>query len=645
VDAVNIYRSALDGTGIRRLTLDQVSTQFPALLPDGRVIYTRWEYNDRGQIYPQALFTMYPDGTRQEAFYGNNSWYPTSLIQARGIPGSRTVLAVVAGHHTEPMGKLVLIDVSRGREEGAGVQLVAPERPVKYKQVDKAEQEDVLFQYPYPLNEDEYLTGMSLFGTKSSKRFGIYWVNRKGERELLAGDLQRNYRRPMPLAPRPVPESRPSSVDPRKKTGAFYVVDVYHGPGLEGIERGSVKWLRVVALDYRPAAVRTTTNKGAGGHARVNTPVSVGGAWDTKTILGDAKVHEDGSCYFEVPANTPVYFQALDENGAMIQSMRSWSTLMPGEIFSCVGCHESKSSAPLAATGRSMALKAGPSPLKPFYDVHGGFSFNQQIQPILNRHCVSCHNGASIRTELTDGKAPAFGHFTKYLANASVISAEYPLPNKTVLGAAELTWKGTVPKEWTLLADQDGEWVELVSKGSEKRMKFGSIETHCLKLEVVPDAKPSNLVDLRLFAPDGAAVPWGNGEKPFSLTGAAVDEPISGRRWSEAYLRLIGAELAPAKIASMNAFPNPLVNWISPQSAPVMMKPYETGATQSKLISMLKKGHSDVKLTREELDKLRAWIDLCVPYCGEYEEANIWSDQDKAWYKDQKEKRERLAGD
>jgi hypothetical protein len=651
IDAVNIYRSDLDGKNIKRLTVDQVSSQFPSLLPDGRIIYTRWEYNDRGQIFPQALFTMYPDGSHQAAYYGNNSWYPTSLIQARGIPGSKKVLTIIAGHHTEPMGKLALINVGKGQEEGEGIQLVAPERKAEYKRVDKAEQDGELFQYPYPLSEKSYLVGYSLFGKSKSKHFGIYWMNKAGERELLAGDIKHVYRYPMPLAKRPMPRSFPSFVNHEKETGTFYVSNVYVGPGLKGVAPGTVKALRVIALDFRSSGIRTNTNKGVGGHARVTTPVSVGGAWDTKTILGDAKVYEDGSCYFEVPAHTPVYFQAIDQNGASVQSMRSWSTLMPGEYFSCIGCHESKSTAPVNTVGQSMALKAGPSTLESFYDVDEGFSYIQEIQPILDKHCIKCHQGESIREtiHLKNSGAPAFGLFTGYLANASVLTCNYQLSKANRLTSVELTWASKPPNKWELSYLKEGNWVKLSSstvncKDSIQLFNFPIIETSRFKLDVVPERGENQLCNFRVFDENNKEVLWGSPEKPFSLMGTPVDEPISGRRWSESYLRLIGAKFPESdRHTAFDAIPNELTNWISPQSEPTMLLPYQTGSSQSKLISMLEKGHKKVNMSKQEMDKLRTWIDLAVPFCGTYDEANIWSDEEITWFKRQNEKRKRLA--
>jgi hypothetical protein len=156
------------------------------------------------------------------------------------------------------------------------------------------------------------------------------------------------------------------------------------------VTRGVVKNLRVVALEYRAAAINSNGNSGPAGGALISTPVSIEGTWDVKIVLGTTKVYEDGSACFVAPAKTPVYFQALDEKNQAVQSMRSWATLQPGETASCVGCHENKNTAPL--TGKlTAAMKAGPQKLvEPAGGVRG-FGFRTEIQPILDRKCVSCH--------------------------------------------------------------------------------------------------------------------------------------------------------------------------------------------------------------------------------------------------------------
>jgi hypothetical protein len=533
IDVVNLYTCDMNGGDIVRLSHDQVSTQFPAILSDGRIVYTRWDYNDRGQIYTQGLFTMNMDGTQQTALYGNNSWYPTSLIQARSIPGTSDLLLIASGHHTPPCGKLALLSVAQGREEGQGIRLLAPERNTEYARIDRAEQDDTVFQYPYPLNKDEFLVGCSLFGNRKSTHFGIYWINRKGERELLAWDRENALRHPMPLIPHKKVTGRSGIANPAEKRGHFYVDNVYLGPGLKGVPRGTIKKLRVIALEFRPAAVGLNGNKGEAGKARVCTPVSISGAWDVKKVLGDARVHEDGSASFKVPARVPVYFQALDANGHAVQTMRSWSTLMPGETFSCVGCHEDKNSAPATSGRLSLAMKAGPQELEAFYGPVRGFSFLKEVQPILDTKCISCHKGEP--------------------------------------------WKPGYKS---------------------------------------PDNKTS-----------------------FSLLNRPVNEERSRRNWTESYIALLRAEGKPSRYAKSHD----MINWISPQSGPEMMKPYSFGAAQSPMLAMLKKGHNKVKLTGEEYEKLACWIDLAVPFCGDYTEANSWSEAEKSWYARQVEKQKRLA--
>ncbi len=518
----NLYTCDKDGKYLRRLTFDQVHTNFPTVMADGRVIYTRWDYNDRAQIYPQGLFQMNADGTAQGEYYGNNSWFPTTILHARGIPGSQKIIAVLSGHHTHQRGKLAIIDNRRGRQEALGVELIAPVRKAEAVRIDALGQSGEQFQYPYPLSETEFLVTYDSQGSGNKRYvrpYAIYFMTIDGRRELLASDPKISCNQPVPLAARKRPHERPSFVDYRSKTGTYYIQDIYTGPGLKGIARGTIKRIRVVALEFRAAGIGRTSNKGPGGGALASTPVGIGNtSWDVKVVLGDASVYQDGSAMFAVPARTPVYFQALDANGHMVQTMRSWSTLQPGEMYSCVGCHENKNETPLRSR-QTIALKAGPQSLKPFYGRPRGFSFNKEIQPILDRHCISCHTGRE-------------------------------------------------KQAFSLLADQ------------------------------------------------------------------TVDKE-SGRNWSDSYLALTGArnvEKRGKPVIYQGNQDGELVNWINNMSVPTMLPPYYRGAAGSKLITLLRQEHEGVKLSREEMDKIACWIDLVVPYCGDYREANAWSPEEVRKY-------------
>ena len=569
----NLYTCAPDGRFLRRLTFDQVHDTFPTPLNDGRVAYTRWEYNDRGQIFPQALFAMNPDGTAQAEVYGNSSWFPTTILHARSLPDSARLIAVASGHHSRQTGKLIVIDPSKGRQENSGVQLVSPVRETPAVRVDSYGQDGELFQYPYPIAETEYLVSYHPDGWDRSAKMAIYWFCEDGRREILYEDPHYPCNKPIPAVVRSTPPMRPSTVDYTKTEGTVYMQNVYmycdrplallpingdtsHGDAgsapdlppttgtdlrlegdaamgrsLAGVPRGTVKTLRVVTMEFRPVGIGSNGNSGPAGGALSSTPVSIcNGAWDPKRIIGDVPVHEDGSASFTVPARTPVYFQLLDENGRMIQTMRSWTTLQPGEVQSCVGCHEHKCMTPEAGSAIPLALRSPPAAPQPLHGDTRWFSYNEQIQPILDVKCVSCHDGKK-----------------------------------------------------------------------------------------------------------NSAAP--------NLTGERVEDPAAKRYWARSYLTLTEAK-PENPLLSTAWWANPdceLVNWISTQSVPSLLPPYPAGSNRSQLMTLLDENHFGAELTREEKDRFAAWIDLGIPFCGDYAEAGAWTPDEQSMHDHFMKKRELLA--
>jgi DNA-binding beta-propeller fold protein YncE len=550
----NLYTCDRDGRYLRRLTFDQVHDNFPTVLPDGRIVYTRWEYQDRGQLFVQGLFQMNPDGTGQTEFYANNSWFPTSLLHARGIPGTQKVVATFSGHHTRQVGKLGIVDPARGRQENTGTQLIAPIRDTPAERIDFYGQDGELFQYPYPLCESEFVAACAPLGwSRSPALFKLYWVAADGRRELLAADPDISCCQPVPLAARARPPARPNLVDYRMTSGTCYLQNVYAGPGLAGIARGTIKKLRVIALDYRAAGMGWNYNAGPAGEALACTPVAIGnGSWDVKRVLGDATVYPDGSAFFTVPARTPVYFQALDARGYAVQTMRSWLTLQPGENAACAGCHETKNNTPAAGAGPSRVFEAGPQELLPFHGPPRGFSFAREIQPILDRHCTRCHYNAQ------------------------------------------------------------------------------KLEERLARAVRVPDTP----INSRSAA----------GESAFSLLGTPVLEPLAKRQWSAGYLALVRPteQTQEGNRYLAGTTTDTLVNWVGAQSGPEMLPPYAAGAARSRLLSMLAEGHYEAQITPEEIQKLACWIDLQVPFCGDYEEASEWTGEEQQTYRHFLDKRRRM---
>ncbi|OGV64055.1 MAG: hypothetical protein A2283_05090 [Lentisphaerae bacterium RIFOXYA12_FULL_48_11] len=571
----NLYGCDTDGGNFRRLAFDGASTFYPQQLNDGRILYTRWEYNDRNARFQQSLLTMNADGTAQMEYYGNNSFYPASLLHFRQVPGTTKIIGIVSGHHVHQKGKLIVIDRRKGTQGDSGIEYVAGsavnEEPGRHVSnyaddpkvsgnrnvvfIDYFGQLGPQWQYPYAFDENHYLVTFLPEGTLIDKsgvnpNFGIYYQTADGDRELLAYDLSVECSQPVPvMARKPVPQ-RGSLIDFAQSYGKFYVQNVYVGPGLKGVAAGTIKKLRVVGIEYRPMYLHTGMM-----HCPCDKPyeefipyggdgsgeaITASGSWDIKHVLGEVDVAQDGSCAFEVPANNGVYFQLLDERGRCVQTMRSWTMVMPGETMACTGCHENKAQVyPVgqgAVSGNVQVQHLRPMagqlqhPLLSRIDREGllasmdnylgvntprscdpdvtteGFSFICKIQPILDSHCVKCH----------DGSTKAAGR-----------------PNLT---------------------------------GKEA-------------------------IDFRKGA---------------------------GRRFSKSYAAL-----------TANGRQTTMLNWYSATGRSAMLPPYAQGSTQSKIMEHLEPLHHGVKVSDEEKRLFACWIDLSIPFGGSYAEATTWTPDER----------------
>ncbi len=389
----NLYRMEPDGS-IRQLCFDQEHNWCPTLLPDGRVLYLRWEYADTPHAHSRVLFAMNPDGTRQMEYYGSNSYWPNSMFYARPIPGHATkFVAIVGGHHgNRRKGELTIFDIARGRREAEGAVQQIPGRGRRVE----ARIEDWLvddswpkFLHPYPLSDKYFLVAAK---PTPESLWGIYLVDVFDNMTLLKEQPGYALFEPTPVRPRPVPPVIPNRVDPDQTEALVEIIDIYTGDGLAGIPRGEVKSLRVFGYHY--------LYPGMGGPQGV---VGMEGPWDIKRIMGTVPVEDDGSALFRIPANTPVAVQPLDSEGKALALMRSWFVGMPGEVVSCVGCHENPNASPPVRHANTRAYLRPPSAVKPWYGPTRGFNFEREVQPVLDRYCIGCHNG----NPRPDGAMPA----------------------------------------------------------------------------------------------------------------------------------------------------------------------------------------------------------------------------------------------
>jgi len=401
----NLFVMEANGANVHQIGRNTLFESRPSVTPDGRILYDRWEYVDRHFGPSFGLWTVDPGGTNHALFYGNNAWSPGAIFDARIIPGTQQLVAVFGACHDRPWGAMVIVDRRRGLDgmdpvvqswppdirPFVNVRRDIPRKPgIEHPlvgQIDTFVRLPVKYEDPYPLSDKFYLCSRM---TDQGEQMGLFLVDTFGNEVLLHVESPGCFD-PMPLATRPRPPVIPTKVDWADETGTFYVADIYRGTGMERVPRGTVKTLRVVEAPPKRFWTRP------GHHWHVDThqaPAMNFNCTNNKRILGDVPVEPDGSAYFEVPSGRFVFFQALDADGMMVQSMRSGTTVQPGERIGCVGCHEDRlSGLPSPQEKRvPMALRRSPSKLWPWYGPPREFNYLTEVQPVFDRHCVSCHD-------------------------------------------------------------------------------------------------------------------------------------------------------------------------------------------------------------------------------------------------------------
>lgn len=410
-----------DGTGLRTISPFEMFEWTPAVANDGALIYARWDYVDRNNMPFMGLWRMNPDGTQPMHLFGNYTQRPHTMFEARPVPGSQKFVFTAGAHHANTGGSLVLLDVTRGEDGEAAMTRLTPEVP--FAEVETSGDGEVWLHHyytsPWPLSEAFFLTAWSHRGLRvhfkpndDGARMGVYLYDAFGNLDLLCADERFQVQHPIPLKPREKPPVIASLLEPdAPKKGRFLLANVYDSRRPIPPD-AKVARLRVVAV---PPKTQPNMNAPEIGLTRDDPG---------KCVLGTVPVEADGSANFEAPSNVTLFFQALDAEGVVVQTMRSAVSLQAGQTWSCAGCHEAKDkNAGGAADARQpLAARRPPSPLAPEADGSWPFRFDRLVQPVLQDACVRCHTGekerpfafpkepkAAWRTLADAGKAPVRG--------------------------------------------------------------------------------------------------------------------------------------------------------------------------------------------------------------------------------------------
>jgi hypothetical protein len=380
-----LYACDSDGQNLHPLSANIEHDNAPWPLPDGRVIYTRWEYVDRSRVSFHHLWTSNPDGTGQMVYYGN--LHPgTVMIDAKPIPGMDQIVAVFSPGHgqKEHAGAITIVTPKTGPDDQGAAQKIS--RGDDYRD-------------PYPLSRDHFLV---------ARKDRLLVMDGQGEtKEIyrLPPELARagaECHEPRPLASRDREPAIPSRPAIQETTGRLILSNVYQGRSMAGVRRGEIK--KLLVLETLPKPVNESGKM---------PPMSFGGTFTLERVLGTVPVEPDGSAYFEVPALRSLFFVALDEHDNSVKRMMSFLTVMPGETTSCVGCHEPRTRTPQNFGHTALlALRRPPSKIAAIPDIPDVLDYPRDIQPILDRHCIRCHDydRRDGRVALCGDRGPIFSH-------------------------------------------------------------------------------------------------------------------------------------------------------------------------------------------------------------------------------------------
>ncbi|MBR0236642.1 MAG: hypothetical protein IJQ39_00985 [Thermoguttaceae bacterium] len=384
-----IYKCNPDGSNIRMLSCNVEQDNTPWVLNNGQIAYMRWEYVDRSQTHYHHLWTMNQDGTRQMVLFGN--LHPGGVfIDAKPIPGSQKIVCSNSPGHgkTEHYGRLAVIDPTAGPDKLESMRNITP---------------DANYSDPWAFDEDHFM---------AASNDKILVINSQGRKSVLfqlPPELSSQgymVNEPRPLMARPRERVIMNQTDYTKDYGTLAMANLYKGRKMQSVKPGTVKYLLIYETLPKPIHY-------SGGMDMM----SIFGTFTLERLWGTVPVSEDGSAYFKLPANRPVLFLAMDENGHCVKRMHSFVSVMPGENTTCIGCHEERTLTP-TGDDRDKLFRImhnnQPAEIQPVADMkdlgpdfHGVFDFPRDIQPILDKHCVSCHNP---RRE--DGGVNLSGHWT-----------------------------------------------------------------------------------------------------------------------------------------------------------------------------------------------------------------------------------------
>ena len=402
--AEHLYVCDADGTDLERVSFNQSDDFDPALLPDGRIVYTRWEHFGTVNRFP--LFFTNPDGSGTFHMFGPHG---RNFFHAKPTPDGR-VIAIESTMIEEDAGPIAVLKLEQGPADPATGSTSAHWDVVTTKVNNDGEPWPYgAFKYPEPVGGNRFVASYTLpAATEGDVDYGLYTFTLAqsgagtssdpatfsvSNLTFLYNDPDANEYDAQLLAARTKPPVIASTIDRNVDYGVFLAQDVFNRGTNDGQERpvrGTDAIDSIAVIAARPTRPGETNDFSAN-------------EFEKRALIGMAPVQSDGSFRIKVPANTPISFATLDQNGRGFVVKRTHLSVRPGEEFNkCVGCHEDR------AAGGPVVTNATPmAAMLPAHDLNLPSSnfmvinYQQTIGPIVAAKCVSCHQPTIVGPDTT----------------------------------------------------------------------------------------------------------------------------------------------------------------------------------------------------------------------------------------------------
>ena len=329
-----------DGSQMHPIATNAGRDNEPAVLYDGRIVFSRLEvFYSRAQT-ELTVHAMHQDGTQDVVLYGPERrafWHHLDHGPRTHADGQEGILRHRVLRITQPRpmpDRRHIVVATQG-----GMTLIGPRRDTET--IITPDNKTRAYTTPFPLPDGRILCAATKKTPERSKvDLGLFLLDPVSKRlDLIYNDPATADFEPLAIVARRPPMVHPTNTKPHGYSGRFFCSSVFATQEPDVPLRGRL----VRLIEGMPVISRHNTHTSVPidsphwGHTLLIVRNHNG---TFARVLGTAPLASDGSFHIEVPADRLMHLQVLDSDRRVLGNQTTWIYPRPGEIKSCVGCHE-----------------------------------------------------------------------------------------------------------------------------------------------------------------------------------------------------------------------------------------------------------------------------------------------------------------